>query len=504
MEPNLFDATRVAKGSIYLVLQQIISLMIGIFGIAFLARMITQREIGILTTITLIGSFINLASDFGLSSSLVKHVSELRGRNEDFSTHFFSSLAFKTPVSMLFCSVLFIFSGDISTFFSTSLGYELIILAAIHSFFISAAPLFNRLLLGTGHFKKIAISIILYTAIRWLGIFILIWLGYGLHGAVVGWIIGDLTILIMYMVFSRKVVSKGVNFTEIMNLIPEILKFSWPLYLSSMIVFLYTYFDRALIIAFLSLQDLGVYEVTLRAYGVLTSIATSLGSSLFPYYGMAYGRSDHIAVGSGIKRASKYTMIIIFPLALGLLSTAKPVMLLFAGQSYEEGWFVLTILAAFGLVRGVSTPLTNLLLIYKKRKTLLFLNLVPVIISLTMIPLLWIFYLPGLALMKGASLIVTFLLSVKFLSKSVDIKIDRQIFMKTLVSSVFMALIVLCIQQIYYDILLLPLYILLGALAYFSCMRLFRILDREDMKLLKNILGERTTKYFTFIFCVDS
>ena len=60
---------------------------------------------GILTAITLVALFVQLASDFGLAASLAKYVSELRGRDEDTSTHFVSVLVLKIPVALILCSI---------------------------------------------------------------------------------------------------------------------------------------------------------------------------------------------------------------------------------------------------------------------------------------------------------------------------------------------------------------------------------------------------------------
>jgi hypothetical protein len=82
------------------------------------------------------------------------------------------------------------------------------------------------------------------------------------------------------------------------------------------------------------------------------------------------------------------TMLIMFPLALGLAATAKPVITLFAGQQYEAGWPILATLALFGLVYGFSPAFSNILLIYGKTKTILLVNLRSVALSLTMLPTL--------------------------------------------------------------------------------------------------------------------
>jgi len=254
-----------------------------------------------------------------------------------------------------------------------------------------------------------------------------------------------------------------------------------------------------LILAFLPLSDLGVYNIAYMAFSVLASIATSLGSALLPYYGMAYGRNDHKAITAGIRRASKYTMLVMFPLALGLAATAKPTITLFAGQQYEQGWPILATLSLFGLVYGLSPALSNLLLIYGKTKTILLLNLVSVVSSLALLPLVRLLNLTGLAVVRGASLLLTFTLSLHFISKTVKIEIDREAAAKTLASSVVMAVAVTAIQQLIYSKLLLPLYIATGATIYITAIRTLKTLNQEDAQLIKQITGERYSKYISKI-----
>jgi len=276
---------------------------------------------------------------------------------------------------------------------------------------------------------------------------------------------------------------------------PSLLKFSWPIYLASAVSFLYTWYDRAVVLAFLPLSDLGIYRIAYKAFMVLTSIAISLGSALFPYYGMAYGRNDHNAIVRGIKRASRYTMLIMFPLILGLAATAKPVITLFAGPMYEQGWLILAILSLFGLVYGLSPAFINLLLIYGKTKIILLLSFVPVVSSLLLLPLLWILNLNGLAIIRGVSLALYFLLALYFTSKITRIEIEREVLVKSLASSVIMALIVVSLQNVIYRPILLPLYVTVGAITYIAAIRILKILNKEDVKLILQITGEKCSKY---------
>ncbi|MBS7657171.1 oligosaccharide flippase family protein [Candidatus Bathyarchaeota archaeon] len=491
--PKTMDASDVASGSIYLTVQSVFTNLIGVFGITYLARAITQEQMGMLTAITLVNSFVQVMSDFGLASSLPKFISELRGKGKDASAHILAAAIFKVPITFLPCLLLFVFSGEVSnTLFGTANRFDLVRLAVIDSFILGFTPIFNSVLLGSGLMKRIAFIGVFSTTVRWSFIVLLLLSGYGFYGTVIGWIIGDLTNLLLYIATSYRLLKREETlFRHSISLIPRILKFSWPLFVSVIVSFLYTWYDKAIILAFLPLTDLGIYDVSYKAFTVLVTLATTLGSALYPFYGMAHGKKDEEAIVSGIKKATRYLAIIVFPLALGLFSTAKPVITLFAGQQYQSGWFILATLAAFGIVYGLLPAFTGLLVIYEKTKTVLLLSLVPVASSLCFLPLLWILGLNGLAVIRGVSLLFTFLLTVYFLSKIVKVEIDKEAVLKALASSAIMATTVLIIQQVYYRLLLFPVYVAIGGVTYFICIRIFKVLNESDVSLIEKIVGKR-------------
>jgi O-antigen/teichoic acid export membrane protein len=487
------DASEVASGSIYLTVQSMFINLVGVFGLTYLARVITIEQMGMLTALTLVNSFIQSVFDFGLTASLPKFISELKGRGEDASTHILGALVLKIPATFLPCLVIFIFSANMSSvLFGVSGRYDLVRLAILDSFIFALTPVFHSILLGAGRMRRIAVSGVFAVIIRWLVIVFLLINGYGFYGAVIGWISGDLVLLLLYVAASIRLLKHGKNlFHQSISLVPSILKFSWPLFVAAIVTFIYTWYDRAIILAFLPLTDLGIYDVSYKAFTVLTSLATALGSALYPFYGMAYGKKAHKAIASGLKRATRYTAIIIFPLTLGLLSMANPVIILFAGQQYESGWSILTILAAFGLVYGLLPAFTGLLVIYEKTKTVLLLSIVPVIASLNLLPLLYYMGLNGLAIMRGVSLLVTLLLTMFFISRIIKIEFDKQTILKALFSSTLMATVVLAAQQIRYSMVLFPIYVLMGAATYIGCIRFLKVLNESDIQLLEHIIGKR-------------
>ena len=80
------DAARIAKGSAYIVIQDVIAAVVGAIGFVFVSRILTQTEMGITVVLTLTMGAAQVLSDLGFSRGLTKYVAEYRGRKADYSS----------------------------------------------------------------------------------------------------------------------------------------------------------------------------------------------------------------------------------------------------------------------------------------------------------------------------------------------------------------------------------------------------------------------------------
>jgi len=136
-EQTELTAARVASGSIYLTLQNILSRLIAVSGFAFVARLITQEEMGVIAGLTLLTSLAALILDFGLNSSILKHASELRGGGENISNIVVSATSFRTLTCLIIASTLFITTPNLSeTLFNTNVYAYTIRLLSIDACFV--------------------------------------------------------------------------------------------------------------------------------------------------------------------------------------------------------------------------------------------------------------------------------------------------------------------------------------------------------------------------------
>ena len=486
-----------AKGSIYLTLGSICSNLIAIVGFAFMARMITTEEMGVVAGIMLLATFAQVISDFGLNSSIPRHVSELKGKGEDTRDLVVSAIAFRIPVSITMASILFVFATSASSALFRTAGFGYVItLLSLDVALLCLTPLMNNVLLGNGKLLSISLYNVANTAVSWLSIAALLLAGKGLQGFVLGGIVGDAALLVMQAIsVARLVEFKSATSIAFRKQIRQLLRFGLPIYLAALISFLYTWYDKAIVLASTSLSDVGIYNTAYMPFTVLVTIATALGSAMLPYYGMAYGKNDYNAIGLGIKRGSKYVCLVIFPLTLGLMAMARPTLTIFAGLRYEAGWTILSVFSLFGLVYGILPALSSILLVYGKTRTILLLSFVPVVSSLVLVPLVWMSGLVGFAIMKGTSLALSFLLTAYFVNEVVPVRIDKGAITRTLAASALMAIIAVILQQVLYDTHLLLFYALVGAAVYIALIRILKVLDEEDFQFLEQIVGKRVAKY---------
>ena len=140
-----------------------------------------------------------------------------------------------------------------------------------------------------------------------------------------------------------------------------------------------------------------------------------------------------------------------------------------------------------------------LLITYKKTERYMAANLASIACVLSLAPILIprLGALTGMALVRGlalALLLAFYTLSTRNLASA-----DYRAFAKGLIGSVVMALSVYLLQTQLHEVLLLPLYVLVGAAIYGLCARALRMLSYDDVVLLGRVLPKPIERFVLLI-----
>ncbi|MDH5462421.1 MAG: oligosaccharide flippase family protein, partial [Candidatus Bathyarchaeota archaeon] len=367
------DATRIARGSAYLVAERVATMVLRVVAFAFVARTLTEVEMGVRVALTLTLSVALLLSDLGFSGGVAKHIAEYRGRNADYSPLTFSGISLKTLTAGFIAVICAVASQQLSELLLKSGEYAVIFqFLSIYLLLACMNMTMNSLLQGLNKIREMAVLTILGTFTRAISVIALLMYGYGLVGLTMGWFLGDL----IYTILSTSILVKGRyvrkhSTREIISHLKMLSKFSWPLFLVGVVVFLYNWFDQAVLLAYVPLSEVALYSVALQAFGVLSLMPAALSTTLLPYYSEQYGKNKHENIVIGVRAATRYISLLYTPLAVGLMITANPVITFFAGSFYARADIILGILSLVGGISGISAALGVLLLVYNMTPALL-------------------------------------------------------------------------------------------------------------------------------------
>lgn len=490
-------ATSLARGSTLLIIQSIVTTLVGLVGFAVAARMLTMDEMGALVGLTLLSGLVVQLSDLGTSTAIGKHVAESIGKGEDHTKFIFSGLVLKVALAAVFATAVASLSEPLSCLLFKSESYAgAVWLVGLDLALLVSNTVVTNSLLGMSDISAMATLGVISAFVRQSMAIAFLTTGHGLQGYVLGWVFGDTVYAvagILILLLGRDLRLHSV--ASIFQTLRVLLVFSWPLYLSGIVSFVYSTLDRMILLAYLPLAEAGVYQVAYMGFSILATVPAAISTVLLPFYSRLRGMNDPENVKKGAKYASRYVSLVYSPIGLGAAAVARPVLSLLAGKRYAVGDLPLSTLSLFSVLTCPGAVLGGILLSYDMTLSVLLINLASVAtgiaMSVVLVPELGIL---GTALTQGAIMTASFLLTLVLLRRKKGIELETGSILRSFLSAMIMAVTVAVIELLHFDERLLLLYIGVGILTYAVLVRMFRLARPEDFDLARQVLGGRMSR----------
>jgi PST family polysaccharide transporter len=339
-----------------------------------------------------------------------------------------------------------------------------------------------------------------------VGVFLL-FLGWRLQAVVVGWLAGWIITSIAALVL----VAKNLGVTGTPHSLRPLMSFSLPLYFSAGVGFFVAWIDQLLLVSYMSLlygttegqTILGIYYVAIRASVVPTLFSNALVVALFPSLSELYAQQGLNSLRDAFRVASRYSILVGFPLIIGLATLAYPVIILFGGWQYIDAAIPLIIISIAALVTTLGLAMNPILLTLERTVVASALSVVSVALSLFLAYLMVVplnLGMIGAAWARTLTSILSFVLTFYVVSRHVPLSLDKEALWKASIASVFLVaaivgldLIRMILAPISYQFLvirlhLLPIYVLAGGLAYFYVLVRLRTIKKRDVDILEEYL----------------
>lgn len=316
-------------------------------GITFLvgvilARILTPAEFGIIGIITVFIAISNVFIDSGFSTALIRKVEVTQ---EDYNTVFYSNLIVSTVLIVFFLLT----SKSIAHFFAEP-SLEVILPVMSLLLLINALTIVQRTdLVRKIDFKTQAVvSLIASVGSGVLGISLAL-LKFGIWSLVWQQLSRQLLISLFLWVFNRW--KPTINFSK--DSFKELFGFGSKILFANLINTIYKNIFNIIIGKVYSPADLGQYNRADQFNIIFTNNLTSIIQRVsLPT--LSSVQNDRVKLTTLFRKFTKYSVLVSFPLMLGLAAVSKPLVILLIGPKWIDASKYLQIMCIY----AISYPLT--------------------------------------------------------------------------------------------------------------------------------------------------
>jgi len=487
--------TRVARGATYLFIQGIMSNVLGLVYFYMMLRVLPSPEqgpeMGFFAILSIILAAVSVFSTFAIGLAATKYIPQYIGEGhvEKARSVVTRLLQFSLLSSIAF-TVVFLLSAKwlAVTIAGDPMWAPLFYIFAFSAFFVILNSIIPLFLQGLQRFREYAMVSFLGDLTHRLVAISLLSLGMGLYGIVWSWLAGFMVSSLGSLILT----AKFIGVFEKPHPLKPLIKFSYPLHISNILVFFATYVDQILILPLLGVAALGYYNVAVRATAVPGLISGSIATALFPQLSELHTRKGK-AVLTQAFHISTRVVLVSFPAIFGLAALAYPLVMLVRAE-YVNAIAPLVVLCLSSLIGTLGIAIWPTLMTLERTKTVLKLNIFSIIIkagvSYVAVTLLKI-GMTGPAWATVFVSLITVGLGIHALRESLSVTFDKEAIWKASASSIIMATMLVLIERLVFNPYLVPFYMIIGAVVYFLSLVALKAIKKSDVERVRDYLPSR-------------
>jgi len=487
------SAVRVAKGTVYIAVQNIFTSAMGILFYIVAARFLTPSDIGAIATLQFFTAIYTTIAILSLQTAATKYMSEEIGRGRP---RLAAAVALQTvkivAISSISILCLFLLSspllaGSIFGDPSKSLIFAITFLSA---FFGILKQMYVSFLQGVQRLDLFAKTHMITVLVSSVLAIVAVILGYGLRGVVTAWLVSQITGFLLSVLLYRGCLprpsTRGYQTRSLF-------RFAVPLLLLGLIGLVANWADRMIFLVITgSLSDLGIYDLAVRGSMTLSVIPYAIGIAILPAFSELYGRTGMGGMSRATRLSTRYLAYLIFPAAIGLAAISETSIILLFGEEYSRAGLPLTVLSTAYIMTAYNVIFITALQAIGETGVFIKIGVATMLTQTGLVTVLSpILGMLGPTIARAAMQAVGFAYPLYELGRRMDVEIDTGAVSKAVAASLLMALPVGLIDRMFKSILATPhrflLDLLLGVILYSFLAVILRLLDEEDVRLLRQI-----------------
>ena len=498
-----------AKGAASLYLSNIVSLFVITGHFIVLTNTLDIDQIGIIfgfqiimylfSTLATFCLPIPIMSPLPLPHAITKFIPEFLASNEKgkANTIFSYSLYLLIFISVILSAIIFL-NIDLlnSILFNGKVTKTILTIALLQIFFFSINQFLFSGMISIGKSYKAGIIQIYSIVIKFVGAAIFAYAGFGIIGVLSGYLIGD----ILFTVLVLPICYKKLNNKKQKIDINSSLNYSFPILISSLIIFGVTQIDRIFALINLGLPGLGIYTIAIAASTIGAYAPNSLATAITPNLATLYSLNKLDSFRDLSKLYTRYVSFIGMPAAFMIAALSIPLMSIFGAQYANSAFPAAIISIAIGITT-FSSVYNSQLFVRGKTNWIMFANLSGLLLFIVIISISQFFNnnINVNYLASGRALMIIFTaLIISYKSYTLgDLKYDKKSISNSLIGSIIMGIILYFSYELFFSslssLISLAILIPLGMIIYFMFLRQTKTFNQQDIEFIMRIISIKKT-----------
>ena len=345
------------------------------------------EEYGLLSLGLAVLGIATIISMLGLASGVVRYVSYYSGKNDQARIKGIITTALK--ISIPFSILLATISYFLSEYIAVTLFHNIRLIPVIKiiAFAIPlnvAASIFLAALRAHQKIKyEVITKQIIEGVVKLTATIIAIYLGLGLIGITFAYVIAIASIALFSFYFlQKKVFPIFKNPIKSISSRKELLSYSLPLVMSSIVGLVLTWTDTIMLGAYKTAEIVGLYNAALPTANLLLIFPTAILSLFLPIITKEYAIGNIVNIKNTYKSVTKWIFITNFPTLLLMVFFSKNIISILFGDNYSTAAPALSILSIGFFITSIANASSSILSMYKKTKLLFKISVITATVNL--------------------------------------------------------------------------------------------------------------------------
>jgi len=321
-----------------------------------MARFLGPEGLGLFSMVTMIAGIITLIAGLGFNSAIIKYTAQHKDDRNKLSAIVSSGIVTMAILGVFASIALFVLTNTLADVFNMpSLSFLLKIYAGVFPFsliFGVLLALFN----GLREMKHLTFIDILNKIMIFSFTLILLFLGFGVIGA----LIGDMLALFIVVIIAATTMKKFVNFKiyDFKGNTKMLTAFGSRMMGANSINLIQNQADSLLIGYFLTASDLGYYTAAVSLSRFFWRVPLSIQMITYPATSEYWAKGKYDSLNKMIDKSMKYSACILLPVGLAVWFFAKDIVTFLFGNRFIYAVLPLQILLIGTVIRGsIAQPI---------------------------------------------------------------------------------------------------------------------------------------------------